>query len=373
MTDKVAALEARLIASPIKMKRSQGVGTVAGSVKRVILRLRTKDGVEGLGEAAPWEVFSGTAEAALAALDTYLRPIVIGADPWRIQEVMAACDRALFEHPEAKAAVEMALFDICGKIAGRPVHDLIGGRVRDRVPLSVSIANPDIGADIAMAKSLYAEGVRIFKVKTGFSTRENDLARLTRIRTDLPPDIDLRVDYNQGLEAYDALRHCREVEAFKPTFIEQPVKRPLLAVMAALTAALDTPVMADEAAFNAAEAQRVVEMRAADIVSVKLMKSAGILGARKINAICEAAGIPCYGGTLWEGGIALAAGTHFISGTANMSLGCEFYMPKVALGEDILARMTPIVDGHVMVPEGPGLGVELDEDALERQTLEKRA
>ena len=83
-----------------------------GKVKRVLVRLRTDVGVEGLGEAAPWEVFSGTAEAALAALDIYLRPIVVGADPRRIQAIMAACDRALYENVEAKAAVEMALFDI---------------------------------------------------------------------------------------------------------------------------------------------------------------------------------------------------------------------------------------------------------------------
>ena len=122
---RVTGLEARLIATPIKMKRSQGVGSVQGKVKRVLVRLRTDVGVEGLGEAAPWEVFSGTAEAALAALDIYLRPIVVGADPRRIQAIMAACDRALYENVEAKAAVEMALFDICGKLAGRPVFDLL--------------------------------------------------------------------------------------------------------------------------------------------------------------------------------------------------------------------------------------------------------
>ena len=92
---RVTGLEARLIATGIKMKRSQGIGSVQGKVKRILLRLRTDAGVEGIGEAAPWEVFSGTAEAALAALDLYLRPIVVGADPRRIQSIMAACDRAL--------------------------------------------------------------------------------------------------------------------------------------------------------------------------------------------------------------------------------------------------------------------------------------
>ena len=369
---RVTGLEARLIATGIKMKRSQGIGSVQGKVKRILLRLQTDAGVVGIGEAAPWEVFSGTAEAALAALDLYLRPIVVGADPRRIQSIMAACDRALYDNFEAKAAVEMALFDICGKLAGLPVSDLLGGAVRDRIPMSFSIANPDIDADVAMAKRLHGEGVRIFKVKTGFSDHANDMRRLTKLRKELPDDIDLRVDYNQGLQSWEALPKLREIEQFKPTFIEQPVPRPQLDVMAALTAALDTPVMADEAVFSPAEALRLVEKRAADIVSVKLMKSGGILNARKINAICETAGIPCYGGTLWEGGVALAAGALAIAATANMSLGCEFYMPKFVLEEDVLTEIVPIEDGHVVVPKGPGLGVTLNEDAVERLTIEKR-
>ena len=369
---RIASLEVRLIKSRLKTKRAQGVGSVERDVKRVVVRLRTASGAEGWGECAPWEVFSGTAEQAAAALDLYLRPLVIGTNPRAIQATLAVCDKALYEHWEAKAALEMALFDLCGKLSNLPVYDLLGGMVRSRIPLSFSLANPDDGADVALAKAMCADGHRVFKVKTGFSDHANDMRRLARFRKELPADIDLRIDYNQGLAAHDALRCCRDMEFFKPSFIEQPVKRPLIHVMAALTAALDTPVMADESAFTPAEALRVVEARAADIVSVKLMKSGGILAGRKTNAICEAAGIPCYGGTLFEGGIALAAGTHFIAATANMSMGCEFYMPKYAFESDILVENVAVEDGHVIVPHGAGLGIEIDESALKAATLELR-
>ena len=370
---KIAGFEVRLIVSRLKTARAQGVGTVQRDVKRVILRLTTDDGLVGWGECAPWEVFSGTAEQAAAALDLYLRPLVLGADPRDIQATLARCDKALYEHWEAKAALEMALFDLVGKAANLPVYDLLGGRVRARIPLSFSLANPDTAHDVAVAKAMCATGHFVFKVKTGFSTHANDMARLTRFRAELPANIDLRIDFNQGLEAQDAIRFCRDMESFRPTFIEQPVKRPLIHVMAAIAAAIDTPLMADESAFTAVEALRVVEARAADIVSVKLMKSGGILGGRKTNAICEAAGVPCYGGTLFEGGIALAAGTHFIAATANMSMGCEFYMPKYAFESDILIDDVAVEAGHVIVPEGAGLGVQVDEAKLKAATVEVRA
>ena len=132
---------------------------------------------------------------------------------------------------------------------------------------------------LAFAKRLVAQGVNIFKVKTGFSSHREDLRRLERLRADLPPTVDLRVDYNQGLDPWDAIRQIRDVEAFRPTFIEQPVKRDQRAAMAAITRAIDTPIMADESVFSPAEAIEMVRGEIADLVSIKIMKS-GRHGAR---------------------------------------------------------------------------------------------
>src|SRR3984885_12132670 len=118
-----------LIESPIKMARLQGVGNVKGSVKRVLVELTASDGVVGWGEAAPWEVFTGTAEAAFAAIDVYLRPHILGKPVKRVRDLTMALDRALVGHPEAKVAVEMAMLDVVGRSAGLSVADLLGGRV----------------------------------------------------------------------------------------------------------------------------------------------------------------------------------------------------------------------------------------------------
>jgi muconate cycloisomerase len=353
-----------LIESPIKMTRLQGVGNVKGTVKRVLLELTASDGTVGWGEAAPWEVFTGTPEAAFAAVDVYLRPVLIGRPIRRIRETMAVLDKTLVGHAEAKVAIETALFDILGKQTGLSVADLLGGRVRDTIPLSFSIADPDFAADLDRMRTMVAAGNVIYKVKTGVKSHREDLAHLETMRTEFGDSIDLRLDYNQALQPFGAIKILRDVDRFRPTFIEQPVPRPHLAAMASFAAALDTPILADESCFDAQDLVEIVRLQAADAISVKLMKCGGLLKAQSLMAIADTAGLPGYGGTLWEGGIGLAAGTHLIAATPGISLGCEFYMPHHVLTEDVLELRIPHRDGHVVVPDGPGLGITVSDVAI---------
>lgn len=354
-----------VVSWPLKMKRRHGVGDIERTMPGVILSIATDAGIVGWGEAAPWAVFTGTAEANAAAIATYLRPILIGADPMKVTTIMRACEKALTGHGEAKAAIEMALLDIAGKRLGAPVSQLLGGRYRERIPLSVSIANPDFEADLDFAREVMAGyGVNIFKVKTGFTSHAEDMRRIGRLREMLPATADIRVDYNQGLDPWDAIRQIREIETFRPTFIEQPVKRHQRAAMAAITRAIDTPIMADESVFDPPEAVEMARERFADLVSVKIMKSGGIARAREVAAIAEAAGITAYGGTMFEGGIAIAAGLQLVSATPNIALGAEFYTSTFVMGVEVLRTPIRIEAGETLVPDGPGLGIEVDEDAV---------
>ncbi len=368
MGDRIERIATWLIDSPIRSARSHGSGHVKRSVRRVIVAIHTADGLLGWGEAAPWAPFGNTAETALAALRHVLVPVLVGGDARRIASRMADCAGAIAGHSDAKAAVEMALWDIAGKRVGAPVSDLFGGLVRETIPLSFSIADPDFAADLARARQMYAGGHRIFKVKTGFLDQAEDMRRLEALR-DALPWMDLRVDYNQGLAPHDALRVLRAVERVAPTFIEQPVPRGQEAVMARLAAALDTPVLADESVTSPEEMLRAVREGYADSVSIKLMKSGGLLAARAIDAIAAAAGVPSYGGTLWEGGIALAAAAHLLGSLPNCTLGCEFYMPSYALVQDIVPDVLRAGGGVIHVPAGPGLGVTVDMDVLAAQAV----
>lgn len=368
MTDRIARVDLRLIESPIRSARSHGSGHVKMAVRRVVVAVHTADGLEGWGEAAPWAPFGNTAETALAALRHVLVPVLAGTDPAAITARMQDCAAALAGHADAKAAIDMALWDIAGKRLGVPVHALLGGRVRDTIPLSFSIADPDFAADLDRARQMFAGGHRILKIKTGYLDHAEDLRRLEALRAALP-GLDLRVDYNQGLAPYDAIRKLRDVEAFAPTFIEQPVPRGQEAALAAIARALDAPVLADESVTSPDEMLRAAREGFADAVSIKLMKCGGLGPARAIDAIAAAAGVPSYGGTLWEGGIALAAAAHLLATLPNCTLGCEFYMPSYALVQDICADVLRASAGVIQVPGGPGLGVVIDKAALEAQTI----
>ena len=367
----ITGLSVFTVRIPVRSVRRQGSGDVTGEVEVVVIRIDTDAGIHGWGEAAPWPVFTGTAEASAAALHVHLRPLLVGSDPFTIERLLARADRGVVGAPEAKAAMEMALFDIMGKALGTPVYNLLGGALRTEIPLSFSIANPDIDADIETAKALHAEGHRIFKVKTGFAGHAEDIRRLEKLRTELPGDVDIRVDYNQGMDAFDAIPKLRDVEAFRPTFIEQPVPADQIEALARITRALDTPVMADETVFTPRQALTVAIGQIADLISVKVMKSGGMLRGREIAAIAAAAGIACYGGSMFETGIAHLAGTHMIAATPNFPLGCEFYQARYYLKEDLLSEPFPIRDGQVVVPDGPGLGIAVDEDRLRKYTVER--
>src|SRR5260221_1867510 len=177
---------------PVRLMRRHGSGDVAGTVKNAILKLETDAGITGWGDAAPWAVFTGTIEANVAALHVYLRPHLLGADPFRIEALMTEADHAVVGHPEAKAAMEMALFDIVGQASGLPVAELLGGRCRDDIPLSFSVADPYFDRDMEMAKGRYAAGCGLFKVRTGFPGQTKHLKRKKRFRKELPADAELR-------------------------------------------------------------------------------------------------------------------------------------------------------------------------------------
>lgn len=350
---------------PIRHAGRYGVGPLE-RVRNVLVRVRAEDGAVGYGEASPWPVFEGTAEGVLAAVQRHLGPALAGAQAHAIAEAHARMDRALAGHPFAKAAVDLALHDLLARRWNVPLYQVLGGPVRDRVQVGFSLAQQDQGADVAEARALIGRGIKAFKVKTGLLPLADELARLEAIRGVLPPDGDLRVDFNQGLPSERALETVLAINELRPTFIEQPVPRWDIASMARIRARLTVPLMADESVFSLQEAAQVARMGAADIVSIKLMKCGGIYRARQIAAVCEAFGMACYAGAMWEAGIGIAAALHFAASTPVVRYGSDFYIPDFLLEDDMITRPLPMEDGYMLLPDGPGLGVEPELDALRR-------
>lgn len=360
---RITALDLWHLALPVRSRRDHGIGSVEGRVEVVVVRLTAEGGAVGYGEASPWSVFTGTPEAAFAALERYMRPHVVGAAVAEAGAVMDRARRAVAFCTDAKAALETALLDLAGRIAGVPVWALLGGRRRETLALSCSLADPDFAADLALVERLRADGVGVVKLKAGFRDHAFDMMRLERLRTE-HESLDVRVDYNQGLAPHEAHRRVREVAALAPTFIEQPVAADRFALMADLRTAIDVPLLADESVFGPADMLRAVREKICDGVSLKIMKAGGPRPTLAVAEIAHAAGLMGYGGDMFETGLAHLAGVHTLAAAPDAALGCEFYQARYYLEEDILAEPFPCAGGVVRVPDGPGLGIAPDEDKL---------
>jgi muconate cycloisomerase len=351
------------LALPVTSRRDHGIGSVEGACEIVLLRLTLEDGTQGWGEASPWSVFTGSPEASFAALHRYLRPLVTGRRVADRAAIMSDCQYAVAHCTEAKAALETALLDLEGCVSNVPVCTLLGGKTRDTIPLSVSIADPDFARDIALMERIRDDGVRIVKLKAGFRDASFDTRRLDHIRTYFP-EFALRVDFNQGLAADEVEPRVRDAAAFRPDFIEQPVRAHLFDLMAHLRTLTDVPLLADESVFGPEDMARAITEGICDGVSVKIMKSGGLTRAQEVARMAAAAGLTSYGGDMFESGLAHLAGIHMIAATPEITLGCEFYQAKYFLLEDTLQSPFQIRDGQVVVPNGPGLGNAPDLDRI---------
>ena len=212
---KIARIETVITRPPIRHSGMLGVGALE-SVESVIVRLQTDEGIEGVGESSPWPVFAGNAFAIKETIDRYLAPAVIGRSVTDIEAILLAMDAVHYAAHFAKAGVEMAVLDAAGKALGRPVYDLLGGLVRDRVNLSYSVTNQVIEKDLDEIRWLLDQGFKVLKIKTGVLPARIEVERIAAIRALVGDAFDMRIDFNQGGKREQVLRLCRELEKYNP-------------------------------------------------------------------------------------------------------------------------------------------------------------
>jgi muconate cycloisomerase len=299
--------------------------------------------------------------------ERYIAPWLVGRDPTAIEALRIEMATRVQGNPFARAAVEMALWDLAGRALGVPVHRLLGGRVRDRVPLSWSLAVADPEAELEEAQAKVALGHRIFKIKTAAGSLADDVLRVRRLREALGPGVSLRVDANQGWDRPTALQAVRALEPYGLDFIEQPVPRWDLEGLAMIAQRSAVPIMADEACFTPHDALALARLGSISILSLKLTKSGGLLGSLAIARIAEAAGMGCYVGCMIETSLGTAAYLQLALAAAPVTWGCELFGPLLLAG-DVTRQPVQYADGCILSLDGPGLGVEVDEAALARWT-----
>ena len=366
---KIADL--RVVLADIPLKRPHKMSfTTLETVNFVLVRLETSDGLTGWGEAAclggpTWSEES--AESVAATVERYIAPWLIGRDPTQIEALRLEMARRVQGNPFARAAVEMALWDLAGRALGVPVHRLVGGRVRDRVELSWSLAVADPREEMEEAREKRSLGHRVFKIKTAASPVAADVERVRRLREALGPAVSLRVDANQGWDRPTALKAIRAMEPYDVDFVEQPVPRWDLEGLAMIAERSAVPIMADESCFTAHDALAIARLGSVSILSLKLTKSGGLLGSLAIARVAEAAGMGCYVGCMIETSLGTAAYLQLALAAAPVTWGCELFGPLL-LAADITRRPVQYADGCILSLDGPGLGVEVDETALKEWT-----
>lgn len=337
------------------------------SIKSIIVKMTTECGIVGWGEAVPDEHITGeTIESTYAMLKHTLAPLAIGQNPMHFEKLHELMDKVVNRAPAAKAAIDIACFDIAGKKLGVPVYQLIGGRYHKNFPIThvLSINDPNEMADEAERK--IKEGYRSFKLKVGQDILQ-DVDRIKTVSERVGKDIKLRIDVNQGwINSAHTLKALRFIEDLNIDWLEQPVHQSDLDSCVEIKAKSTIPLMIDEGLKDMYDMRNIIAKNAAHKVNIKLMKSGGIYPSMKLAHIAEMAGIECQIGSMVESSIGSAAGFHVAFSQKNIK-SVELTGP-VKFQKDIGDLKESYRIPFIELNDKPGLGVNIDETVLNELT-----
>jgi muconate cycloisomerase len=383
---KIRGGEIFLVALPIRRPHHWVGHTARLGEGYVVLRLELESGIVGWGEAQVIGTWGGdhgarygeTPRMTATAIKDVLIPAVTGHDVTEIEQLHARMDRVLRGYPYAKAAIDVAVHDAIGKIYGVPVYQLLGGKVRDGVALAHSIGLMDAAAAEREAAEVIAEGITTIKVKIGVEV-ERDIAVVAAVRGAIGTAGKIRVDANQGYRSWrEAVRAISAMEKYDLVYAEQPVEG--LRAMAQVSARINVPVMADESAWSAHDVLEIVRLDAAQMLSVYYTKPGGLAPSKRLLAVAGAASLPCDINGSAEMGIGVAADLHLavsspeimLPGTIPVTSTAEAIVTKVAgrkYLDDLIKTPFRFDKGLLYVPDGPGLGIEVDEAKIAKYRI----
>ena len=341
---------------PLRVPFKTALRTVS-SVEDVIVELHTDTGNIGYGEAPPTGVITGdTPGAIIGAIQDHIAKKIMGWNIEDFDDLMIALDGCIVHDTSAKAAVDMALWDLFGQLYNAPVYRLLGGsRQKIATDITISVNSPEEMA--RDSQDAVGRGYDTLKVKVG-KEPEKDLARLKAIRAAVGYTPRLRIDANQGWKPKEAVRILRGMEdqGLDIELVEQPVVAHDLGGLKYVRDNITMPVLADESVFSPLDAIRIMQMEAADYINIKLMKTGGIYNALKICSAAELYGVECMIGCMLEAKIAVNAAVHL---TCAKSI-----ITRMDLDGPVLCSEDPVAGGSVFnekditVSEESGLGIK---------------
>ncbi|MDT8070735.1 MAG: dipeptide epimerase [Terriglobia bacterium] len=326
------------------------------------VRVRTEDGVVGYGEGSPFTPITAETQQSAVVMAKALGEKLKGRDPFEIARLVSDMDAFAPANPSSKAALEMAVWDICGKLTGQPVCCMLG-RFRSQFDTdkTVFLEPPEVMAE--SARQVVRDGFKTVKLKVGESP-EMDTARLRAVREAVGPDINIRVDANQGWTPADAVRSLRQIEKYRVQFAEQPVASWDWEGMKFVRDNAPIPVMADESVHVEHDAVEGVRRGAIDMINIKLMKSGGILHGARIASVAEAANLQCMVGCMDETKLGLTAAAHLVCSQKTI-VYADLDAFLFLVDDPVIGGFT-VKDGNVIMPQAPGLGLDLDPGYLSK-------
>jgi len=355
------------MAKPLKMAFEE-----VRSAENVLVRLETDDGVAGWGGAATAPTMTGETVASMAAAIRHLAPRLEGMPLDDIPAVMSRAGNYLYGNHSAKSVIEMALHDALGRARGKPVHDLLGGKRRGRIAVLRMVGTgKGTAADVADAQRGRAEGYVAFKIKVGVAGPREDAERTRGICEALAGNASLLLcaDANQGFTPDQAVEYVRAVEDTALDYFEQPVAAHDVEGMARVARASRIPIGCDEGLHSLGDLKRHHEAGAAGGFSLKTIKLGGLQPVIDAGQMCEKLGLKVnLASKMAETGISTAALLHLAAALPAVDWGVG--LSSHYLTDDVLKQPFTVADGHVSVPTGPGLGVEVDEAKVRRYSRE---
>lgn len=334
----------------------------------VLIKITTEDGFVGWGEAT---TIGGlgygeeSPESIKTNIETYFSPLLKTLKAHNIAQIMQVLKKNINGNRFAKCAIQTALLDIQAQRLNLPLSELLGGRLRDSVPVLWVLASGDTQKDIAEAQKMIAiKRHNTFKLKIGSRPVEADVEHVLAIKQALGKDVSIRVDVNRAWSELDAIKGIQLLQDGGVDLIEQPCAIDNIDAMQRLSRRFDIAIMADESLMGPSSAYRLARTNVASVFAVKVAQSGGLLEGRDVATIAQLAGIDLYGGTMLEGPVGTIASAHLFSTFENLAAGTELFGPLL-LTEEILKTPLQYQNFELVVPQNLGLGIELDQDKID--------
>jgi L-alanine-DL-glutamate epimerase-like enolase superfamily enzyme len=352
---KIKQIEVRPVTMRLKEPYTIAYETIE-TTTNIFLRIETNQGVIGYGCAAPDEQVTGeTAESVLQSFNDVIIPEIKGSDPLRLAKLLERLKSAVNNHSSALAAVDMALYDILGKVSGLPLWKLLGG-FRDRIKTSVTIGILPEEETVKRAKEWIAQGFKCLKLKGGKDV-ESDVERVLKVREAVGKNIELRFDANQGFTVEQTFKFVQGTRKANLELIEQPTPKGQPDLLGRVTSKVNIPIMADESLITLRDAFRLARQDLVDMVNIKLMKVGGISEALHINSVAKAAKLESMVGCMDESALAISAGLHFALARPNVIYAdLDGHLDLI---DDPAAGAVILRNGTLFPNNLPGLGYDM--------------